>query len=52
MPHIAADERATTAGYGLGNRGHICEDLKIPGACVRKDSIPFYMCRLKLVKSV
>jgi hypothetical protein len=34
------------------NRGHICEDLKIPGACVHKDSIPFYMCGLKLVKSI
>jgi hypothetical protein len=48
-PPASAPPPSGTVGE---NRGHICEDLKIPGACMHKDSIPFYMCGLKLVKSI
>jgi hypothetical protein len=31
------------SGYGVGNRGHICEDLKIPGACVGESLTTFLL---------
>jgi hypothetical protein len=53
MPHLAAGERATAIGYGgEGTEGISVKLLKLPGACAHKDSIPFFMCWLKLVKSV
>jgi hypothetical protein len=53
VPHLAAGERATAVEYGgEGIEGIFVKLLKLPGACVHKDSKPFFMCWLKLVKSV
>jgi hypothetical protein len=52
MPHLAAGEHAAAVGSKGGTKGLIAKDLKLLGSYAQKDSFPFAMYWLKLVKSI